>query len=102
MTETGMAVMVIALGGLLVVGGICLIAIILKEKQWWERLIVQMLAMPLPDIGSLGPAMPMIQQMLQMLAKRIFKIINVAVIAGGAGVSTIGVVLILVGSYIWS
>lgn len=102
MTEVGIAIMVIVLGGLLVVAGIGLIAVILREKQWWERLLMGMLGMPLPEIGGLGGMMPMIQDMIKVLMKRVFDYIKFGALIGGAGVSVIGVVLILIGIYIWS
>lgn len=102
MTEAGMAIMVIVLGGLLVVAGIGLIVIISKEKQWWERFITQILGLPLPVSGSMASMMPMMQQMIQMLMKRVFNIIRFATLIGGTGVSVIGIVLILIGFYIWS
>ncbi|MFC2009382.1 hypothetical protein ACFLT3_00450 [Chloroflexota bacterium] len=103
MTEAGMAIMVIVIGGLLVVAGIGLIAVLLKEKTWWERLLMGMLGMPPPEIGgNLGSMMPMMQEMIKGLMKRVFNIIKFAALLGGAGVSSIGVVLILIGIYIWS
>ena len=99
--NTAMGIMVIVLGGLLAVSGIGLVVVLLREKKWWEGLVIGGLAMPLPDFG-MGGMMPMIQQMVQELLKKVFRYIRIVTLLGGAGVSTLGVVLILIGIYIVS
>ena len=103
-TSDGIGIMVVVLGGLFVVSGIALMVILVREKTWWENLIMGMLAMPLDDLvpGSLGAMVPMVQQMLQSLLKKIFNYVRICALVGGAGVSCLGAVLVVIGIYIWS
>ena len=103
-TSDGVGIMVIVLGGLLVVSGIGLVVVLLREKKWWERLVMGMLSMELTGLvpGSLGGMVPLIQQMIQQLLKKVFNYIMICAVIGGAGVSLLGAVLIVIGIYIWS
>ena len=98
--DPGIGITVVVLGGLLVVAGIALLLILLREGRWWENMLMGMLGMELPDFG-LGGMMPMMQQMIQGLLKRVFTYVRLIALIGGTGVSTIGVVLIILGLYIW-
>ncbi len=98
--ETVMGVTIVILGSLLVIAGIALLLILLREERWWENIIMGMLVMELPDFG-LGGLMPMMQQVIQELLKRVFTYVRLIALIGGTGVSIIGVVLIILGLYIW-
>lgn len=91
---------VVALGGLLIIAGVGLSAILLLERRWWETIIMGMLGMELPDFG-LGGLQPMIQQVIHEMLKRVFTYIKFFALIGGAGISIIGAALILLGLGIW-
>ena len=103
-TGDGVGIMVIVLGGLCVVAGIALLLVLLKEEAWWERLLMGMLSMELTGLvpGSMGGMVPLIQQMIQQLLKKILSYVKVGALISGAGVSTLGAVLVVVGIYIVS
>ena len=100
-TSDGVGIMVIVLGCLFVIAGVALVVVLLKEESWWEKLLMGMLAMELPDFG-LGAMMPLFQQMLQQLLKKIFNYVKFGALVSGGGVSTLGAVLIVIGIYIVS
>ena len=100
-TNEGVGIMVIALGGLLVIAGIALVVVLLREGRFWESLMKSSLGMDLPDFGQ-GFLAPLVQQVVLELLGRIFIYVRVGTLIGGAGVSVLGAVLIVIGIYIWS
>jgi len=100
-TSEGVGIMVIVLGGLFVVSGIVLMVVLFREGEWWEGILKGMLGMEFPDFGQ-GSLVPLAQNVIQGLMARTFIYIKIGALVGGAGVSCLGAVLIVLGIYIVS
>ena len=100
-TGDGIGIMVIVLGGILVLSGIVLMVVLYREQEWWGSVLTGMLGIEFPDFGQ-GGLVPMAQNVMEGLTKRTFIYIRIGVLLGGAGVSCLGVVLIVIGIYILS
>jgi len=97
----GIGIMVIVLGSLLVVSGIVLMVVLYREGEWWGSILKGMLGIDFPDFGQ-GGLIPMAQNVIQGLTNRTFIYVRIGALLGGAGVSCLGAVLIVIGIYILS
>jgi hypothetical protein len=100
-TNLGIGIMVVILGCMLVIGGIALSIILMKEGRRWKNLMTVPLGMDLPDFGQ-GLLVPMLKQTVLELLEWTFVYVRIGALIGGAGVSLVGLVLIVIGIYIWS
>jgi hypothetical protein len=97
----GIGIMVIVLGGMLVVTGLLLMVVLYREGEWWGSIVKGMLGVDMPDFGQ-GGLVPMAQNVIQGLMERTFLYVRIGTLIGGAGVSALGAVLIVIGIYILS
>ena len=93
-------ILIVVLGAFLVVGGIGLPIILLRERSWWKRLFDGLIAI-LPELG-LGGMADMIQQLIRGLLDRIFLYVRLGALLGGIALGVIGVVLIVFGVLIFT
>ena len=103
-SSDGMGIMVVVLGVMLVVAGLAIAVVLVKQKAWWERLVMGMLAMDMSEFAPEGmrAMVPMFQQMVLELLKKVFNYLTICALAGGAGVTLLGAVLVVIGIYIMS
>ena len=93
-------IVILALGGLLVIGGLGVALWIPRQIAWFRRILMPLLEQPLPDFG-LGGLVPMVQALQKVLLERTSSQLTIGAIMGGMGISAIGIIIVLLGLFIW-
>ena len=97
--DPGLGLWVIILGALLIIGGIAVAAVVYHEGRELKNTLIPPL--DLIDLGvivpTLGGLAPMLMDIIKSLLGRIFRYIEVVGLLGGAAVSIVGIIVVIMG-----
>ena len=99
--DAGVGIMVVVLGAFLVLAGIGMAVVILREGGRIEKMLMPLLSQPLPDFG-LGQMIPMFQALIVTLLQRVFTYVRLLGLLGGPGLVVVGIVVIFLGIWLWT
>jgi hypothetical protein len=99
--QLGMAIAMIAFGCFVWSAGIVIFFKLWIETTWWDKLVSNLLAVPLADLApsNVSGLAPMFQEMIQHVEKRIVWVARQATIVISVGLFLIGAAINMVGIY---
>jgi hypothetical protein len=97
--DPALGLWVIILGILLIIGGIAVAAVVYREGREWKNKIMPLLDML--DLGlivpTLGGLAPMLLAFIKERLERVFIYVDVVGLLGGAAVSIVGIIVLIMG-----
>lgn len=103
--DPALGMVVLILGILLIIGGIVIAAVVYRESREWKKMIMPIFDM---DYSSMVPEslkglrdlLPFMNAFFKQIFNKVFTSVDVVGLLGGAGITVLGVLVLLIGVFL--